>query len=332
MKRPRLLAAVLGAAAALFLSAFPAHASSLDVYFNIRYPAGNWQGFQETAQPPYGCCYAIADATDAENDTTHVDVVYDDGLWDNVRYSNGSWQGWQQPPQPPAVRNLNAFAETGDSDGTIWFVIDTTSGFFYDYRLPAGAWGSWQQISEPAAGIEHLAVAFDDVSYQVEVMASAYTGAIWHNVYTLSSKSWQGWRQPAQVPGGAASIAAASEVDGDVQYLAVNESGTVYHDIRYSDGSWQGWVKPDQPAYRGSFVPSSTYVSAAADENYNTQFALSDGSGTVYHTIRYTNGTWQSGGWSAISEASGSACFDVAVTTQTYRAPSDFYFAGDGSC
>jgi hypothetical protein len=324
MKRKLLYwTAVLCASAALLAGAVPAHAASLTVYFNIRHSDGSWQGFQAPAQPPGGG-ETIADATDAQNDSTHVDIVNTDGLWDNVRYSNGTWQGWEQPPQPPGISDLSTLAEAGDRDGNIWFAIDTNDGLYYDYRQAGGSWGSWTLLVAPAGMINDLAVATDDVSYQVQVMAVEDNGTLWHNVYSLSSRSWQGWKEPAQVPGGTWSVAAAGEVSGNVQFIAMSNAGVVYHNIRYHDGSWQGWVKPAQPHFGPGFVAYSSKVAAAVDGDGNAQFTVS--ADTLYHTIRYVNGTWQ-GGW-ATPSSDGCGYNRLAVTTQTYRpGPYDFYFA-----
>ena len=138
MKRKlRCWPAVVCAAAALLAGAAPAHADThtYTVYFDIRHPNGSWQGFQAPAQPPGGCCYAIADGTDEQDDTTHVDIANGVGLWDNVRYPNGTWQGWKEPPQPPSAWETGSLAEAGDRDGNIWYFADTAVGLYYDYRL-----------------------------------------------------------------------------------------------------------------------------------------------------------------------------------------------------
>jgi hypothetical protein len=329
MKRPRLYywAAALCAAAAVLTSVTPAHAASSIVYFNIRHPDGTWQGFQAPAQPPGGCCDDIAEATDVQNDSTHVDVMNAQGLWDNVRYSNGTWQGWERPAQPLDSEDYSQLAEAGDRDGNIWFVVSTPMGLYYTYRLAAGTWGSWVQMDSPpfADGtIMGLAVATDDVSYQVQVMAVTNTGVVDHNVYTMSTRTWQGWAHPAQVPGGAVSIAAAGEVSGNVQFIALNNSGVIYHNIRYHDGSWQGWAKPPQPPQTP--YPSFDALGAAVDSDGNAQFTVPAGI-ALYHTVRYVNGTWQQP-WAAPAGTPGSCITSLAVATQTYLSGAhDFYFA-----
>jgi len=339
MKRPKVVwAAVLGAVAAAFIGALPAHADAAadSVYFNIRYSSGSWQGFQAPAQPS-GCCAAVGEASDPVNDTTHVDVVGTDGFFDDIRSSDGSWSGWTKPPQPPDADEVSALGEAGDAAGTIWVFLYTDYALYYDYRLTSGTWGSWKQLALPFTqelGVSSIAVATtDDPSDQVQVMfaddSDSDTGQVaevWHRVYTVSSGTWTGWAQPTQVPGQALSVAAAGEVNGDVQFIALNYEGYVYHDIRYEDGKWQGWDKPAQLPDPGG-VSEFSSVTAAADGDGNAQFVVDDatdsGSFVLYHDIRYAAGTWQSG-WEAIKTPDDD-CYSVAATTQTYlTAPSDF--------
>ena len=147
MKRSRLYwaASIAMAAAAVLASVVPAHASTSgsNVYFNIRHSNGSWQGYQQMALPPGGCCLAISTATDSDDDTTHVDVITGSGLWDQARNPDGSWTGWKQPPQPPGTISPFTsvpFAEAGDNVGNIWFFVRTSSGVYYDYRADDGEW------------------------------------------------------------------------------------------------------------------------------------------------------------------------------------------------
>lgn len=343
MKRSRLswAAGLTAAAAALLASSVPAHASTgSNVYFNVRYPDGTWQGYEKLTQPPGSCCLAISAANNGVD--THVDVITGSGLWDGYVDVGNNFSGWSQPPQPPGTfptARSTPFASANDDGGGIWYFVVTSSGLYAGYLNSSGEWDSWTPVSLPSgvspSGVSDLALAYtqtgaeNGTSPDLQVMVDN-NGILWHQVYSLDTGKWSGWAQPHQVPGDAEAIAAAGDDAGNVQFIATNYSGTVYHTIRYTNGSWSGWAQPPQPHYPppAGTIPLPGGVAAAVDGGGIAQFTLNAWS--FFHTVRNADGSWQSSWASPASGVLPSECFGyyrLAVAARTTSTGWPFYFA-----
>jgi hypothetical protein len=349
MKRSRLswAAGITMAAAAILATSVPAHASTTpNVYLNVRDPDGSWQGYEPLTQPPGGCCLAIT-AAEVEANETHVDVVTGTGLWDGTVDPGGNWSGWTQPPQPPGTFSAfgqNPFAAVSDDGGGMWVFARTSSGLYAAYLNSGGEWDAWKPVALPsgvsASGVSDIAVAYtqdgaeNGTSPELQVMVDN-NGTLWHQVYSFTTETWSGWAQPRQVPGEAEAIAAAGDTSGNVQFIATNYSGTVYHNIRYASGGWQGWAEPPQPVYPppAGTVPLGGGISAAVDGGGLAEFTLAPAQypqspSSFLHTVRNANGSWQSS-WGAPPGTLPAGCVGnrLAVAADTVASGFPFYFA-----
>jgi hypothetical protein len=287
----------------------PAHANGpgQTIYDNIRSSStGLWQGWEPPAQPP-GAIESYPDVSaDAAADSIHVTVVTSSGLWDTECQSSGKWTPWAQPPPPP---DLPATDPTGTYQiysastpaGAIYFFQIYKGAIYQSVRSPNGSWGTWVQDESVPAGTVSLATTVaGSNSWNIQLVAKTSSGTIWHGVIAPGARDWS-WEPPAQVPGGAVAVSAAGLVNGDAEFMAIGGNGLVYHNIRRVDGSWQGWEPLGyQPPAGWYNSDNAVGVSAAADYNGNAQFVIWDtgSSGTtLYHTIRYADGIWQSTGW-----------------------------------
>lgn len=324
-----LLAAGLGVAAEA-----PAHAdgSGQMIYDNIRTSSsGIWQGWQPPVQPP-GTILTYPDvSSDDVADSIHIDVVTSDGLYDIERYSNGGWSTWQRPPQPPdnpgndpSGTSLQIYSAS-EPDGDIEFFQVYNDDIYLAVRHDSdGEWSGWTDTSwETPLNTVRLAVteAGGPDGPTIQVLAVRSDGVIAHTVIS-SSGVWQNWEAPAQLPDGAVAAAVAGLVNGDTEIMALAGNGIVYHTIRSAGGSWQAWEPVGyQPPAGWYNVASAVNISAAADYNGNAQFVIWDtnidsGKTTIYHTIRYAAGNWQSTGWGEPAMPSGVGCSgSVAINT-----------------
>jgi len=335
------------AVAAILVSSAPAHAGVTgDVYLNVRYTDGTWQGYETLTQPPGGCCLNIA-AAEAESDDTHIDVITGTGLWDGSLEAGNNWSGWTQPPQPPgsfSALGTNPLAEVSDDGGGIWIFARTSSGLYVNYINASGEWDSWNSVAMPsgvsAVGASDIALGYTQVgsengtSPELQVMLDN-NGILWHQVYSFNTGTWSGWAKPSQVPGDAEAIAAAGDTSDNVQFIATTYSGVVYHDIRYANGSWQGWAKPPQPTYPppAGTVPLAGGISAAVDGGGLAEFTLAPAQypqspSSFLHSVRNANGSWQSS-WMAPPGTLPSGCQGIrlAVAADTVTPGFPFYFA-----
>ena len=291
-----------------------AAAGASQLYDNIRFSNGAWQGWAPPVQPSGGVTGVVANAyTQAD---VHLDIVTSSGLWDNIRYANGTWQGWAQPPQPPGT--ILKLAEAPDTSANLWLVASTTSGLYFSERAEStGAWRQWAAIAAPGSGDigdMSASVSANGGVDQLQVAVVLTGGQLWHNLYSIAQGTWQGWAQPAQIPGGGVSIAVAGMANGSAQFMAISASGVAYHNIRNADGTWQGWIAPSQPP---GLQQNPGTVSASVDSPGNAQFIITEhtnGQWAAYHNIRYVNGTWQ--GWIQLS-TDGPRCAPV-ITLPTF--------------
>jgi hypothetical protein len=87
---------------------------------------------------------------------------------------------------------------------------------------------------------------------------------------------------------------------------AASATGTVYDDIRYTNGNWQGWQAPSQPS-------GTMYLAPVANAGMpdGSMHVLVDTSTGLFDNIRYANGTWQ--GWAQPAQPPGGGVQLVAA-------------------
>jgi hypothetical protein len=341
-RRWAIASAALTVAAGLGLAATtPAHADGPEqtIFDNIRNSSTEvWQGWEPPVQPPGNIVTYPDDSTDTLADSTHVDVVTTNGLYDIARDSNGQWSKWEPPPQPLCTPSSDPGGNTyqiysaSEPNGSIDFYQICAGWIDESVRYASGSWTEWYAEESVPAGTTSLAVTASGASDIDQVMALTSTGAIWHA--TNNFGVWQKWEPPAQVPGGAVSIAAAGLGNDNTEFIAISTNGYVYHTIRHADGSWAVWAKPIQPLPDWYEDVQAPLISAAADYNGNAQFviwAVNELSGMtdMFHIIRYANGDWQTDGWLEPWMPPG-RCYGT-TTINTYD-PSDTNLHLDAVC
>jgi hypothetical protein len=299
---------------------------------NIRYSStGDWQGWEPPVQPE-GTVATYPDVTaDSAADSIHVDIITTDGMFDIERYSNGTWSTWQKPPQPPYLpsddpadgavyQTYSAGLPNGDLDfyqmwdNEIWTIT----------RYADGQWSpDWVETGlQVPYGVFSLAVTAVPSSggTEEEIIAINNEGTLFHSII-YPDGDFQAWAKPAAVPGGGAEqVAVAGETNGDMEVMAISASGIIWHSIRYADGYWSSWAQPAQPP-AGWYATANSYgLNAAADFNGNAQFVIWDlnlttGYTTVYHDIRYPDGSWQKA-WGVVGTPADDTCRgSVAIPT-----------------
>jgi hypothetical protein len=120
-------------------------------------------------------------------------------------------------------------------------------------------------------------------------------GKIYHTIRNADG-TWTGW-QPLNAGGltgttTATSVTDATDGAGNLQVVAVI-NGTIYHRIRYTDGTWSEW---------GNLGPG-TQVSASIDRHANALHLAAINNGTIIHRIRNADGTWTP--WASLGTGTG---------------------------
>jgi hypothetical protein len=280
------------------------------VYHNIYQESANgsgkWlQGWVPPFQPP-GYTGSVAATADGNPDETQF--IADAGnnvLYHNIRFNDGNWQGWVQiPAQPPATNGAVvsvAAAADGNPDETHFFALTTHGALYFNTRYANGNWQvqGWTPVPLPGGHrVASIAATADGNPGETQLLATTKSGTVFHNILQVVNGSdiWQGWVEPSQPAGGdVTKVAATSDGSPDeTQFVAVNGSGTVYHDIRFSNGTWQlqGWLPiPTQPPGGEVRAIAATYDGNPGE----TEFLAVNQNGEVYHNIRLANRNWV--GW-----------------------------------
>jgi hypothetical protein len=98
------------------------------------------------------------------------------------------------------------------------------------------------------------------------------------------------------------------------QVVAIGPDGRVYHRVQKTDSSWTPFaVVPGRDAIPSGIIAKRVAIAGARDGS--AQIVVVGEDDTVYHTVRFANGTWQAQGFAPV--ASGNAwakARDVAIS------------------
>ncbi|GAB3889837.1 hypothetical protein GCM10029964_060270 [Kibdelosporangium lantanae] len=248
----------------------------------------------------------------------------------NARYPNGGWESQPVGVVAQAVER-SAFPEryppnAADAQTIIDAVMDQVTAPLYreTHDGSSDTWSGFQAM--PGVGADRfdasaVAVAgFQDGSAQV--VAIGDDGALYRDILP----SGDGWEKLAGV-GSATSFqagavgAAGIDTSNDLQVVAVGNDGLIYHDIWFAaTRTWQGWGQV--PGFGGARTFAARTVAIAGMPDGSAQLvATARADGTVYHTIRNADGTWQP--WGRVAGFGGAAAFQAGAVAITGLANGD---------
>ncbi|MCJ1677700.1 CHAP domain-containing protein [Streptomyces sp. APSN-46.1] len=265
----------------------------------------NWR----THSSPVGAGRALAFiGPSGLSETPSVPVSQAGDLFHATRLVNGDWESFQPLNGVGGAAFFNAKQEsiTATPDGSTQTLATGNDGnLYHTARYPDGSWTGWAPLDgyQGAATFGAKAQTIAGMGNgDAQVMAVGNDGKIYHNARFVSG-SWQGWVPVGDW--GAQKIAAAGLPNGSMQSLIVGNDGNVYHNVRSVDGTWQGWFAVD--GFGGAATFQGKDVAVAGMPNGDAQFLATGTDGTVYHNIRFANGTWQ--GWSKTAGVGGATTF-----------------------
>ncbi len=186
----------------------------------------------------------------------------------------------------------------GSSSGSVQFAIATADGGLWHTIRSSN--GSWQKRGDLRAKlglhspITSLAAA-PGGGGSVQFAIATADGGLWHTI-RYSNGSWQSkgdLRAKLGISSKVTALAAGAGSGGSVQFAIATADGGLWHTIRSSNGSWQ--KRGDLRAKLGLHSPI-TSLAAAPGGGGSVQFAIATADGGLWHTIRYSNGSWQSKG------------------------------------
>src|SRR5207302_1399087 len=131
----------------------------------------------------------------------------------------------------------------------------------------------------------------------LQLVGLATDGTIWHTI-RFANGSWQsnfGNVNNQEGNGGSLRFTDldCADIAGDLHVVAVTPDGTIWHTIRFASGSWQsnfGNVN-DQEGNGGSLHFAEVGCAGIAGDLH---VAAVNPGGTIWHTIRFASGSWQS--------------------------------------
>ncbi|MFE4517777.1 hypothetical protein ACFRMQ_26680 [Kitasatospora sp. NPDC056783] len=204
-------------------------------------------------------------------------------------------------PNPPLQRGRAGAAVV---NGQVQLAAIAPSGrLVHTVERPDGSWQPWGAISAPP-GIgsdTFYSLATAEVNGELHIVATMRdNGSVLHTIRHANG-TWDGWGNIMGVngtpsPWGSPHDVVAAGVNGQLQVAVVNNSQiAVYHTIRTSGGNWSGWGPIGQPILVQPF-----YVCGADGANVNNElqlvFETCNERGTLFHTIRHANGSWDKAG------------------------------------
>ena len=236
-------------------------------------------------------------------DQLHACVRATDGqLWHTIRFAN-SWQAF--------FGNVNAQESNGNSlrfsdvdcsgivgnlhvtaiatDGQLWHTIRISNSWqsFFGNVNAHESNGSLLRFSEVGCA----GTANDNL----HVTAIASDGIIWHTIRFTNSWQTSFGNVNAQESNGSSlrftSVDCAT-IDDDLHVTAVDQNGIIWHTIRFSNGTWvSGFGNVNNQESNGGILRFSNVGCAAIGGDLHVTAV--DQNGIIWHTIRFSNGTWQ---------------------------------------
>lgn len=206
-----------------------------NVYHNIRYDNGTWQGWV-----PLNFAASQVAIAAIPNGSAQVLVMAPDGtLYHNIRSTpSGSWQGFHALPgyEGAATFHAGSAAITGLPDGSAQLIaVGTDGNAHHNIRYANGAWQGWVPLGVAASSVS---VAGMPTGGSTQFVIVGNNGGVFHNIRNADG-TWQGWRSLGFA---ATRVSIAAIGDGSAQVLAEASDGTVYHNIRSTpSGTWQGF-------------------------------------------------------------------------------------------
>jgi hypothetical protein len=295
---------------------------SCDWDYAITADYGQW-GIRPAPADPFRVTSSIAAMRDGS--TQVLAMSQDDTLWHTTLSASGTWSGWTTVAGgngTPFVAKYAAVAAVPDGSGSSQILaVGTDSVVYHNIRYANGTWQGFQPLTGGNGTAWKTSTApsitgLPDGSSQILVTAT--DGTLYHN--TRTPTAWTGW---STIAGGngtpfvtkGATIAGTPDGSGSSQVLAVATDGTVYHNIRYANGTWQGF----QPLTGGNGTAwkTSTTPSITGLPNGSSQILVTSTDGTLYHNTR-TPTAWT--GWTTIPGGNGTP---FVAHTDSLSAPAD---------
>jgi hypothetical protein len=284
----------------------------------IRFTGGNWQRFWGDVQtqipqgPVIRPIARVACSGDPQGNLHVCAVDKDAKLWHTIRFTGGNWQPFwgdvqTQIPQGPDIRPLALVAcgATGAQDLHVC-AVDHAGKLWHTVRFAAGNWQpSWGDVQtqlpqgpdiRPIQALACAATPQDDL----HVCALDQNGTLWHTI-RFAAGNWQPlWGDvQSQIVQGPdirpiARISCGATPQGDLQICSTDQSGNVWHTIRFAAGNWQPfWGNVQGVIPQGPDIRPAVLLACGGAGQGDLHVCVTDQANVLWHTIRFSAGNWQ---------------------------------------
>ena len=194
--------------------------------------------------------------------------------------------------------------DTNTVNGNVHLVAINTAGrLWHSIRYSGGSWQAFGDVEGQTGEMGDLSqVAVAAVGPNLHLAAINTAGRLWHTI-RYSGGSWQAFGDVEGQTGemGDLSQVAVAAVGPNLHLAAINTAGRLWHTIRFANGSWQAFR--DVEGQTGDMGDLSEVALALSRRNLpiaafgpDLHLAAINTAGRLWHTIRYSGGTWQAFG------------------------------------
>lgn len=258
------------------------------LYHTVRRADGSWQGFASVINEPM----ATANCTSAGQWLHYVPVGRNGTLYYTTRQID---QSWATTFGDTGIREIATASCAGVGESLHVVALSRNTGIYHTIRFGDGTW----QPGVGDTGIHNMAgVACAPIGDTLHLVLIDRNGTLFHTLRN-GDGSWQqglGNVQQAAANGPAsfaphASAVACTAIGQDLHIVAQTADSKLYHTIRFGNGSWQGFG--DVSLHAVSPGALNGVACAGVDGELQIVSIAAVPFGSIVHTIRRADGTWQ---------------------------------------
>jgi hypothetical protein len=243
-------------------------------------------------------------------------------LWHTIRNANGTWQAQFGLVEGQSAGGPSSFvgiaAGSADTLSVQIVGLGTDNQLWHTIRFPNGTWqAAFGLIESQSSGgpTSFTAGSCAGAGQALQVMGLGSDGQLWHTIRNPDG-TWQAEfglveSQSTGGPPAFVAITCGSADDQSLQVVGVGTDDNLWHTIRNPDGTWQpefGLVESQSAGGPANFVAVS-----AAGAGLALHVVGLGNNGSLWHTIRNADGTWQPAFGLIESQSAGGASNFAAV-------------------
>jgi surface antigen len=245
---------------------------------------------------------SVAAASDGIGDEAQFAVVTADGkLWHSIRDKNGRWSAAGDLGRMMRLTKVVSVTATGDGKkGEAQFVVVTSDGkVWHTIRYANGAWQKASlgaPLSTPGSwSLSGIAATTDGIEGEAQYITAPGAGPVAHSMRRPTG-GWDFARSLESVLGydKVLSVGAAGDaLAGEAHFVALMNTGRVWHTVRNDKGWWS--ARDDITAPMG--VPSARGVTLTGDGvESEVQAVIIGQDGRLWHAVKGNGRAWTPAG------------------------------------